>query len=345
MDGNYTIGYVPGTLTINKAPLVITANDQGMTYGGAMPTLTASYTGFVNGDSAANLSTAPTVISATAATANAGTYAGTITASGAADSNYTIGYAAGTLTINKAPLTVTANNQGMTYGGSMPSLTASYAGFVNGDSAASLTTAPSVVSGTLASANAGTYTGTLTASGAVDGNYTICYLPGRLTINKAPLTVTANNQGMTYGGSMPSLTASYAAFVNGDSAASLTTAPSVVSGTAASANAGTYTGTLTASGAVDTNYTISYAPGTLTINKAPLTVTANNQGMTYGGAMPTLTASYTGFVNGDSAASLTTAPRSSRRQRQRPMPGPMQARSPPAARPTATTPSAMRPGP
>ena len=141
---------------------------------------------------------------------------------------------------------------------------------MNGDSAASLTTAPSVVSGTLASANAGTYTGTLTASGAVDGNYTISYLPGTLTINKAPLTVTANNQGMTYGSSMPSLTASYSGFVNGDSAASLTTAPSVVSGTLASANAGTYTGTLTASGAVDGNYTIGYSPGDLTINM-PLT--------------------------------------------------------------------------
>ena len=308
VDGNYTIGYVPGTLTINKAPLTVTANNQGMTYGGSMPSLTASYSGFVNGDSSANLTAQPTVVSGTLASANAGTYTGTLTASGAVDGNYSISYMPGTLTINKAALTVTANNQGMTYGGTMPSLTASYAGFVNGDSSASLTTAPSVVSGTLASANAGTYTGTLTASGAVDGNYTIGYVPGTLTINKAPLTITANNQGMTYGGTMPSLTASYAGFVNGDSAASLTTAPTVVSATPANANAATYAGTLTASGAVDSNYTICYAPGTLTINKAPLTVTANNQGMTYGGSMPSLTASYAGFVNGDSAASLTTAP-------------------------------------
>ena len=39
-----------------------------------------------------------------------------------------------------------------------------------------------------------------------------------------------------------------------------------------------------------------------------LTITANNQTKVYGAALPTLTASYTGFVNGDTSASLTTQP-------------------------------------
>ena len=73
------ISYAAGNLTIGKAPLTITAQNQSMTYGGTMPTLTASYSGFVNGDSSSSLSTAPTVSSATTATANAGTYNGTIT--------------------------------------------------------------------------------------------------------------------------------------------------------------------------------------------------------------------------------------------------------------------------
>ena len=35
-----------------------------------------------------------------------------------------------------------------------------------------------------------------------------------------------------------------------------------------------------------------------------LTITADNQTKVYGAALPTLTASYTGFVNGDTSASF-----------------------------------------
>ena len=60
--------------------------------------------------------------------------------------------------------------------------------------------------------------------------------------------------------------------------------------------------------AVDANYTISYVAGTLTVNPAGLTITANNQSKAYGAALPGLTVGYSGFVNGDTAGSLTTPP-------------------------------------
>ena len=41
---------------------------------------------------------------------------------------------------------------------------------------------------------------------------------------------------------------------------------------------------------------------------AALTITASSAPMSYGSTPPTITASYDGFVNGDSAASLTTGP-------------------------------------
>ncbi len=63
---------------------------------------------------------------------------------------------------------------------------------------------------------------------------------------------------------------------------------------------------ITASGAVDSDYSISYVAGALTVTPAALTITANNQTKVYGAALPTLTASYSGFVNGDTSASLTT---------------------------------------
>ena len=44
------------------------------------------------------------------------------------------------------------------------------------------------------------------------------------------------------------------------------------------------------------------------VSPAPLTITANNQSKAYGAALPSLTAGYSGFVNGDTSASLTTLP-------------------------------------
>ena len=71
--------------------------------------------------------------------------------------------------------------------------------------------------------------------------------------------------------------------------------------------AGTHTITAVYSG--DGNYVGSTSSGVIeTVNQAALTITANNQTKVYGAALPTLTASYTGFVNGDTSASLTTQP-------------------------------------
>src|SRR6185369_12149727 len=68
---------------------------------------TASYSGFVNGDTVASLDT-PVTLSTTATVASAvGTYP--ITASGAADSNYMISFIAGTLTVTPAGMVPVAS--------------------------------------------------------------------------------------------------------------------------------------------------------------------------------------------------------------------------------------------
>jgi hypothetical protein len=46
---------------------------------------------------------------------------------------------------------------------------------------------------------------------------------------------------------------------------------------------------MTASGAIDTDYILSYVAGTLTVTPAPLTITANDQTKVYGAGVPTLT--------------------------------------------------------
>ncbi len=308
VDPNYAFTYVPGTLTITPAKLTITPVEVSKVYGAALPALTASYSGFVNGDTAASLSTPPSL--STTATASSPVVTGgyQISAAGAADPNYTFTYATGTVTVTPAPLTITAADLSKLYGAALPTLTLSYSGFVNGDTAASLSTPPSL--STTATASSPVVTGgyPIMASGAVDPNYTFTDVSGTLTVNPVPLTVTAKDATKVYGAALPAFTATYSGFVNGDTAASLTTAPSFsTKATAASpVLSGGYA--IAPSGAVDPNYTFAYATGTLTITRAPLTIAAADLSKVYGAALPTLTASYSGFVAGDTAASLTTAP-------------------------------------
>jgi len=75
-----------------------------------------------------------------------------------------------TINVTPAPLSVTANNASKIYGAALPTFTANYSGFVNGDTAASLTR--SFFNHDSHSLQRGrSYT--ITASGAADANYTI----------------------------------------------------------------------------------------------------------------------------------------------------------------------------
>ena len=74
-----------------------------MVYGASLPDLTASYSGFVNGDTSANLTTPVTLSTAATPSSPVGTYA--IQASGAASADYLITFGDGTLTINQASTT------------------------------------------------------------------------------------------------------------------------------------------------------------------------------------------------------------------------------------------------
>ena len=120
------------------------------------------------------------------------------------------------------------------------------------------------------------------AAGTGLGNYSISYVNGTLTVNPAPLTITANNDSKTYGTPKTFSGTAFTAtgLVNGDTITGVT---ETSTGAAASATVGTYT--IVPSAATGTglsNYTISYVNGTLTVNPAALTITANNDSKTYG---------------------------------------------------------------
>ena len=174
-------------MAVTPAALTITANSLSKVYGQANPALSVSYSGFVNGDTSTSLTTQPSV--STTATTSSPVASYPVTAKGAADTNYTISYVAGTLAVTPAALTITANSVSKVYGQANPALTVSYSGFVNGDTSASLTTQPSVSTTATTSSPVASYP--ITAKGAVDTNYTISYIAGSLTISQDASTTAA----------------------------------------------------------------------------------------------------------------------------------------------------------
>jgi len=287
---NYNISFVGANFTITKANLDVYADTLAKVYGETDPALTLNTVGLTNGDTAAVLSGSL----ARSQGENAGAYAinqGTVTAG----ANYNIVFHGANLTITKAELTVVADAQTKTYGSSDPAFTFVVTGLQFSDNNSVFTGSLGRASG----ANVGDYAlnlGTLNAG----SNYTIRFISSNLHVQRTNITVSANPKGKVYGSNDPALTFDVVGLVNGDSLA-------VFSGSlmrAVGENAADYAisqGSLSAGA----NYAIAFAPSTLTISKAVLTVTALAQSKVYGTTDPTLSFDVSGFVASDSRAVLS----------------------------------------
>ena len=268
-SANYTITFVDGTLTVTPAALTVTVDPSTKVFGSANPDFTVTYLGFENGDTPASLAGTLTFATVADATSAVGTYP--VSASGRSSANYTITYVDGTLTVTPAALTVTADRPAKVYGSANPALTVSYLGFVNGDTAASLTGTMAFATAADATSAVGTYP--MSASGLSSANYTITYVDGTLTVTPAALTVTADPSTKVFGAANPDFTVTYLGFVNGDTPASLTGTMACATAADATSAVGTYP--MSATGLSSANYTITYVDGTLTVTPAALTVTAD----------------------------------------------------------------------
>ena len=304
-SSNYDISYGNGILSIAKAPLTVTANNASKTYDGQAFAggNGVSYSGLVNVETASVLSGTVSYGGTAQGAVNAGGY--TLSPSGLSSNNYDISYANGALTVAKAPLTVTANNASKTYDGQAfaGGNGVGYSGLVNGETASVLSGTVSYGGTAQGAINAGSYT--LSLSGLSSNNYDISYANGALTVAKAPLTVTANNASKTYDGQAfaGGNGVGYSGLVNGETASVLSGTVSYGGTAQGAVNAGSYT--LAPSGLSSSNYNISYADGTLNINKAIIPaitgISANNK-IYDGTAVATLNTSgavFTGMVAGD----------------------------------------------
>src|SRR5690606_39296723 len=111
--------YVDGTLTINKAPLTVTADDKTATYDGAVDDdgPAVHYTGFVGGEDESVLGGSVAFGGTSQTAKDVGTY--TITASGLTSNNYEIKIGRASWREREAPLTVAGDEKEETEDGAV----------------------------------------------------------------------------------------------------------------------------------------------------------------------------------------------------------------------------------
>ncbi len=185
--GNYALAWTNGSGTINKAALMVRANNDAkfVTQSDASGYNGVDYAGFVNGESSSTAGLAGTLaIARSGANTSAGTYTGVLNASGLTSGNYAIRYAAGDYTIVPAQqLLVKVNNVSSTYGTASSYAIAS-AQYLNGSNVLTSLTQQSV------SANTYTYTD------SVGSAITFTLLPNA-TVNSASGNLVVGNYAIT----------------------------------------------------------------------------------------------------------------------------------------------------
>mgnify|MGYP000884649785 CR=1 FL=1 len=223
---DYHITSTPGTLTIKKRPLTITAGNKSRVYGDA--NATAGYinntgkvnigqatatSGLVNGDAIDDVTETidPTVTVTTNAGTNLWTKASAAHFSSGTAANYDINYVDGHFHITKRPLTLAAGDKSRIYG--TANSTANYVNgtglfrlkagnLVNGDSVSSVT--ETIDSRATVTTDAGTAGLKTQIAGAVFGtgnanNYDITYDDGSFAITPRDLTLRAGDKTRIYG--------------------------------------------------------------------------------------------------------------------------------------------------
>ena len=177
------------------------------------------------------------------------------------------------VTVVKIPLTAHVANTTKVYGDANPEFNITYSGFRDGDSEGGFSVPASISTIVDNSSKVGKYD--IVASGAVSDKYEISYIPGTLTITKAPLSISAGNYTKKQGDAIPVFKASYAGFKNGEDESVLTKQP--VFSCEANETSVPAEYAVTISGADAENYKISYKQGVLTVTGMPKPIISTDE--------------------------------------------------------------------
>lgn len=283
-------------VTVVKIPLTAHVANTTKVYGDANPEFNITYSGFRDGDSEVGFSVPASISTIVDNSSKVGKY--DIVASGAVSDKYEISYIPGTLTVTKAPLSISAGNYTKKQGDAMPVFKASYAGFKNGENESVLTKQPVFSCEANEASAPAVYA--VTISGADAENYDISYEQGRLTVVEADaVVVRAKSYSRQYGDENP-------VFEFETEGAALDGTPEIVCSAVANSPVGSYTIEVK-QGSIK-NYNVHFESGSLVITKASLSISAGNYTKKQGDAMPVFKASYVGFKNGENESVLTKQP-------------------------------------
>lgn len=273
----YTSGKI--TVTINKAEVsaTVTPDDDTLTYGDNLPSLTAAINGetYTIESGKYELHLGMTSITGNVAN-NVGTYNIenvdiSVLREKYPEKNYNITVeTVGTITINKANLavTVTSDKTELTYGEALPIISHTISGLKLSDT---VTITETKFAEKL---DAGTYTAAVTISGEKTKFYEITVNTVDFKVNKKPATITINAvNDIIYGDEVPGLSAKVEGVLDGDSL-SYTLETNYTVG----AGKGEYTASVVfnAEAAENKNYAIAANGTTFNVVQKPLTIKLNN---------------------------------------------------------------------
>lgn len=309
----YTSGKI--TVTINKAEVsaTITPDDDTLTYGDNLPSLTAA----INGDTYTiesgkyELHLGMTSITGDVAN-NVGTYNIenvdiSVLREKYPEKNYDIKLTTvGAITINQAKLTVTVSldKTELTYGEDSPIISYTFSGLKSSDKEDDFTITKTKFAEKL---DAGTYTAAVTISGDKTKFYEINVNTADFTVKQKAATITINEiKDIVYGDKVPDLSAKVDGVLDGDSL-SYTLETNYTVG----AGKGEYTASVVfnAEAAENKNYAIAATGTTFTVGTKDLTIKLNNTPTVAIGKTYTVNAEHLekiGLVAGDTVTGYVT---------------------------------------
>lgn len=270
------------TVTINKATVsaTVTPDDDTLTYGDNLPSLTAA----INGETYTIESGKYELhLGMTSITGNVANNVGTYNIENVdisalhknyPDKNYEINVeTVGTITINKANLTVTVTSDKteLTYGDELPKITFTFSGLKLSDKESDFTRTETEFAEKL---DVGTYTAEVTLSGEKTKFYNITVNTVEFKVNKKAATITIKKvDDIIYGDKVPDMKATVDGVLKGDSLVyALETNYTV------GAKPGKYTASVKVNpeAAENKNYAITATGRTFTVGTKDLTIKLNN---------------------------------------------------------------------
>jgi hypothetical protein len=306
-SANYNIRLIEGRMTVLATTLQVIAEDKRVGYGSPLPPATIRYVGFKLGqtNTTSGLLGAQPVAQYPSGAADAsgnvvltpGTYPITVGGAFSLNGEYNVQHIGGTLTVDKGDVPISwPDPSPIVYG---TALSTNQLNATSGrDSAGNLiATVTYTQLGAVLPAGTNTITATITPIGGNSSFYNTRTVSKQIVVNRAVLTVTADNKARPFGSANPAFTFSITGFYDGETASVLTAQPVGSTTATAASPVGAYP--ITLSGAAAANYSFTYVPGTLTVGSGTPVITWNNPAaITFGTALSSAQLNATASIAG-----------------------------------------------